>query len=280
MRKVIITAALSGGLHDKRSNPYLPEQPDEIVRDAVGCWRAGAAIVHIHARDAQGRITTDPNIYRRINDLIRDQCDLIINNTTGVGPGYPANDRLKVLDAQPDMASLDLGTMVRTKFDPGSLFLNTRSDIEELAKIMLDKGIKPELEVFSQSWFMDLQNLIDKRLICKPYYINIVIGSSNQGAIPANIQSVLSMYDYFRDYAGSDGSFCMTVIGRSQLHLTTLGCLLGGHIRVGMEDNIYIEKGVLAKSNVEFVSRAASLIKMLQMEVATPQEARQLIGIN
>ena len=280
MQKVIITVALSGGLHDKKSNPYLPEQPEEIVREAIGCWQAGAAVVHIHARDAQGRVTADPKIFRRINDLIRDQCDVIINNSTGVGPGFSAKERLKVLDAQPDMASFDLGTMVRTKFDPGSLFLHTRSEIEETAQAMLDKGIKPELEIFSQSWFVEIQNLIEKGLVHKPYYVNLVFGSSNQGTIPANTQSVISMVDYFRSYVGSEGSFCATVIGRSQLHLTTLGCLLGGHIRVGMEDNLYLERGILAKSNVEFVSRTVSLIKMLQMEVATPQEARRLIGMS
>lgn len=280
MRKVIITAALSGGLQNKKSNPYLPEQPEEIVKEGVGCWRAGAAIVHIHARDAQGRVTADPNIYKKINDLIRKQCDVVINNSTGVGPGHSAEERLKVLDAQPDMASFNMGTMVRTKFDPGSIFLNTRSQIETIAQVMLDKGIKPELEVFSQPMFVEVQNLIEKELIRKPYYVNIVIGSSNQGAIPANIQNMLSMYDYYRNCVGSESNFSVTVIGKPQLHLTTLGCLLGGHIRVGMEDNLYLERGVLAKSNVEFVSRTVSLIKMLQMEVATPKEARQTIGMN
>jgi 3-keto-5-aminohexanoate cleavage enzyme len=280
MRKVIITAALSGGLHSKKSNPYLPEQPEEIVKEAIECWQAGAAIVHIHARDPQGRVTADPNVYKKINDLIRDQCDVVINNSTGVGPGYSAEERLKVLDAQPDMASFNMGTMVRTKFDPGSIFLNTRSQIEKIAQVMLDKGIKPELEVFSQAMFVEVENLIEKGLIRKPYYINIVIGSSNQGAIPANIQNILSMYDYYRNCVGPESNFCITVVGRAQLHLTTLGCLLGGHLRVGMEDNLYLERGVLAKSNVEFVSRTVSLIKMLQMEVATPQKARDIIGTN
>jgi 3-keto-5-aminohexanoate cleavage enzyme len=280
MRKVIITAALSGGLHNKKSNPYLPEQPDEIVKEAIECWRAGAAIVHIHGRDAQGRVTADPKIYKKINDSIRDQCDIVINNTTGVGPGHSAEERIRVLDAQPDMASFNMGTMVRTKFDPGSIFLLTRSQIEEIARVMLDKGIKPELEVYSQAMFVEVQNLIEKEFIRKPYYVNIVIGSSNQGTIPANIQNILSMYDYFSKCLGSESNFCITVIGKSQLHLTTLGCLLGGHIRVGMEDNIYLERGVLAKSNVDFVSRTVSLIKMLQMEVATPQEARHIIGIS
>jgi 3-keto-5-aminohexanoate cleavage enzyme len=279
MRKVIITAALSGGLHDRKSNPYLPEQPEEIVREAVACCRAGAAVVHIHARDPQGRVTADPVIYGRINQLIREQCDVIVNNTTGVGPGHSADQRAKVLDARPDMASFNMGTMVRTKFDPGSIFLNTREEIEQIAGRMLDRGIKPELEAFSQPMFVEIQNLIEKGLVKKPYYVNIVIGSSNQGAIPANIQNLLSMVEYFRSCAGADSNFCVTVIGRSQLPLTTLGCLLGGNIRVGMEDNIYLEKGVLAKTNVDFVTRTVNLLKLLQMEPATVQEAREIIGI-
>jgi 3-keto-5-aminohexanoate cleavage enzyme len=279
MRKVIITVALSGGLHDRRSNPYLPEQPEEIVKEAVACSKAGAAVVHIHARDPQGRVTADAAIYGRINRLIREQCDVIVNNTTGVGPGHSAEQRSKVLDARPDVASFNMGTMVRTKFEPGSIFLNTREEIEQIARLMLEKGVKPELEAFSQPMFVEIQNLIEKGLVKKPYWVNIVIGSSNQGAIPANIQNLLSMVDYFRACAGPDANFCVTVIGRSQLHLTTLGCLLGGHIRVGMEDNLYLERGVLAKSNVEFVTRTVNLLRILQMEPATAQEAREIMGI-
>jgi 3-keto-5-aminohexanoate cleavage enzyme len=279
MRKVMIIAALSGGLHSRKSNPYLPEQPEEIVREAVECWRAGAAMVHIHARDTKGRVTADPKIYREINERIAEQCDVLINNSTGVGPGHPAEERVKVLDAQPHLASFNMGTMVRTKFDPGSIFFNSRAQIEEIARVMLDKGIKPELEIFSQSMFVEVQNLIEKNLITSPYYVNLVLGSSNQGAIPATNEDMLSMYDYFCRYIGPGNNFCVTVIGRPQLHLTTMGCLLGGHIRVGMEDNLYLERGVLAKSNVQFVSRTAALIRMLQMEVATAQEARSILGL-
>jgi 3-keto-5-aminohexanoate cleavage enzyme len=279
MRKVIITAALTGGLHNKESDPYLPVKPEEIVKEAVECWRAGAAIVHIHARDEQGKVTADPNIYKKINDLIRNQCDVIINNTTGVGPGFAAEDRIRVLDAEPDMASFNMGTMVRTKFNPGSIFLNTRSQIEEIAQGMLDRGIKPELEIFSHPMFVEAKNLIKKGLVKKPYFINIVLGSSNQGTIPASVHDLLSMHDYYLKYIGYESNFGITIIGKSQLHLTTFGCILGGHIRVGMEDNIYLEKGVLATSNAQFVSRTVKLIEMLQMEPATPNEARAIIGI-
>jgi 3-keto-5-aminohexanoate cleavage enzyme len=280
MRKVIITAALTGGLHNKQINPHLPEQPDQIIEEAVKCREAGAAIVHIHARDAVGKATADPDIYRMINNSIRSKCDIIINNTTGVGPGFAAKERLKILDAKPDMASFNMGTMVRTKFDPGSIFLNTRSEIEEIAQLMLQKGIKPELEVFSQPMFVEARNLIEKGLVRKPYFINIVLGSSNQGAIPASAEDLLSMYEYFRNYVGSENNFGITVIGRSQLQLTTLGCLLGGHIRVGMEDNTYLARGLPASSNAQFVSRTVNLVEMLQMEPATPGEARAIIGIN
>ncbi len=261
-------------------NPHLPEQPDQIIEEAVKCWEAGAAIVHIHARDAVGKATADPDIYRMINNSIRSKCDIIINNTTGVGPGFAAKERLKILDAKPDMASFNMGTMVRTKFDPGSIFLNTRSEIEEIAQLMLQKGIKPELEVFSQPMFVEARNLIEKGLVSKPYFINIVVGSSNQGAIPASAEDLLSMYEYFRNYIGRENNFGITVIGRSQLQLTTLGCLLGGHIRVGMEDNTYLERGLLASSNAQFVSRTVKLVEMLQMEPATSREARAIIGIN
>lgn len=278
MRKVIITAAVCGGLQSRSVAPYLPEQPEEVAQAAVECWEAGASVVHIHARDRQGRVTADPDIHRDINRRVREQCDVIVNNSTGVGPGTGFEERMGVLEAMPDAASFNMGSMVRTKFNPGSLFINTREQIETMAKAMLDKGIKPEMEVFGQPMFAEVQNLIEKGLVKPPYWLNLIIGSSNQGAIPATTKDVLSMFEYVRQFP-EDTVCSVTVIGRNQLQLTSLGCLLGGHIRVGMEDNIYMDYHVYAEKNAQFVQRAADFVRSMQMEVATPAQAREMLGI-
>lgn len=278
MRKVIITAAVCGGLQSRSVAPYLPEQPDEVAEAAVECWEAGASVVHIHARDKQGKVTADPEIHKEINGRIRRRCDAIVNNSTGVGPGTSFEERIGVLEAMPDAASFNMGSMVRTKFNPGSLFINTRDQIESMAKAMLDRGIKPEMEVFGQPMFTEVKNLIDKGLVKPPYWLNLIIGSSNQGAVPSTSRDMLSMLEYVRRFP-EDTVCSVTVIGRRQLQLTSLGCLLGGHIRVGMEDNIYLDYHVYAEKNAQFVQRAADFVRSMQMEVATAREAREMLGI-
>lgn len=278
MRKIIITVAISGGLQNRDVAPYLPEQPEEIAQSAYECYEAGASVIHIHARDKQGNVSADPEIHREINKLVRERCkDAIINNSTGVGPGYSFEQRLGVLDAMPDAASFNMGTMVRTKFKPGSLFLNTQAELEKMAAVMMEKGIKPEMEVFSQYMIVEAKHIIAKGLVKPPYWFNIVMGSSNMGTLPGTSEDLISMYQYLKDIPNS--VITVTGIGKTQIPMTTMGCIMGGHVRVGMEDNIYLAKSVLAEKNVQFVNRAVDMIKSLQLEVATPQEAREMLGI-
>ena len=278
MRKVIITVAISGGLQSSDIAPYLPEQPEEIAQSAYECYEAGASVIHIHARDKEGNVTADPAIHRDINKLVRERCpDVIINNSTGVGPGYSFEERMGVLDAMPEAASFNMGTMVRTKFQPGSLFLNTQVQLEEMAKVMLEKEIKPEMEVFSQYMIVEAKHLIAKGLVKPPYWFNIVMGSSNMGTLPGTVDNLISMYQYLKDIP--DSVITVTGIGYTQIPMTTMGCIMGSHVRVGMEDNLYLSKGVLAEKNAQFVSRTVEMIKGLQLEVATPQEARKMLGI-
>lgn len=150
MSKLIITAALTGGFHGRDANPNLPEQPDEIAQAAYDCWQAGAAIVHLHARDKSGKVTCDPQIYAEIVAKVRARCDVITQVSTGGGPGLTPEERSKAIEVDADMASLNMGTMVRTRWGEGSIGLNTRSQIESYAKAMLDKSIKPEMEVLAQ----------------------------------------------------------------------------------------------------------------------------------
>ncbi len=271
----MITAALTGGFHGKEANPTLPEQPDEIAQAAYECYQAGASVAHIHARDKSGKATPDVEIYREIRRRIREKCDIILAFTTGGGPNLTPEERIQSAFADPEIASLNMGTMVRTRWGEGSLFLNTRSQIEEWARVLKDRGIKPELEVYSHSMFVDVENLIQKGLTEPPYLINLVLGMTHQGALPATEKNLISLIDYLP----SETIFNVTAIGRMQPLLTTLGILLGGNPRVGFEDNVYYHKGVLAESNAQLVSRTARIIKELDLEIATPEEARKELGL-
>lgn len=275
MSKLIITAALTGGFHGRDANPNLPEQPDEIAQAAYDCWQAGAAIVHLHARDKSGKVTCDPQIYAEIVAKVRARCDVITQVSTGGGPGLTPEERSKAIEVDADMASLNMGTMVRTRWGEGSIGLNTRSQIESYAKAMLDKSIKPEMEVYSHSMIVNVNNLIEKNLVKEPYYIDFVLGMTNQGALPGEPKHLLSLIEYLPEGA----IFNVSGVGPAQLPLTTLAMLLGGHSRVGLEDNIYYTKGILAKSNAQLVERTARIARELGREPASPGEARQILQL-
>lgn len=278
-RTVIVTAALTGGLHTRAANPNLPEQPDQIAADAYACFNEGAAIAHLHARDTKGQPSADPAIYRDIHDRIRAQCDLILQDTTGGGPNLTVEQRIQaVLDAEPEMASLNMGTLVRTRSpEPyrNTVFRNTTDDIEAFARALSERNIKPEMEVYGHSMFRDVDNLIAKELVRPPFWINLVLGMVHQGAEPATPQTLSSLIDFLPD----NSRFCVCAVGRAQLPITTLAALLGGNVRVGMEDNIYFRKGELAASNAQLVARTVRLLRELGLEPATPAEARHQLGL-
>lgn len=278
MDKLIITAALTGGIHGKEANPALPEQPAEIIRDAVECWNAGAAVVHLHARDRKGRGVGDPAIFARMNEGIRERTDLVVQNTTG-GPGIPVEERISSLDAVPDMASLNMGSVV---FFIGAgdnpterPFMNLRSEIEAFARAMLERSVKPELEVYNPSMFGEVDNLIGKGLLEKPYCVNMVMNVGGMGGYPGTPGNLLAMIDHLPGGA----VFNVSGVGRAQLTLNTMAILLGGHARVGLEDNVFYRGGELAEGNAQFVERIVRLAGELGREVASPDEARRMMGV-
>jgi len=277
MPKIFITAAMTGGNQNKSANPNLPEQPDEIAKDAYDCYNEGAAIIHIHARDPQGILSCDPGIYRTIHEKIRAKCDIILQDTTGGGPNLTLDQRLASLEADPEMASLNMGTMIRLlAASKGTMQFNPPWEIERFAKAMMDRNIKAEMEVYNPSMFRDVRNVIEKGLVKKPYYINLVIGINFQGGIDPVPQSLLMMMDALPKL---DVILNVSGIGRAQPVLTTLGMLLGTNVRVGMEDNIYYSKGVPAKSNAQLVARAVRVARELGYEIASPKEAREILGV-
>jgi len=274
MEKLIITAALTGGIHGKEANPALPEQPDEIIRDAVRCHDAGAAVVHLHARDRAGKGVADARIFREMNEGIRARCGVIIQNTTG-GPGLPIAERITSLDAAPEMASLNMGSVVFFHEGRELPFINLRSEIEAFAAAMLERGIKPEMEVYNPSMFGEVDNLIKRGLLSKPYYINFVMGVGGMGGFPGTMKNLAMMIDTLP--AGA--VFNVSGIGRAQLPMNTMAILAGGHARTGLEDCVMYGRGEPAKSNAQLVERVARMGRELGREIATPDEARGILGM-
>jgi 3-keto-5-aminohexanoate cleavage enzyme len=276
MRKVIITCALTGGVQNKSANPNLPEQPEEIAQQAYECFNEGCAIAHIHARDKEGKPTGDSEVFKEIHNAIRSKCNMILQDSTGGGPGLTFEQRLSCLDAAPEMASLNLGSMLRTiGSSAGTVWINPRSELERFAQEMLNRNIKAEMEIYHHGMLREMNNFISKGLVKKPYYVNFVMGMVYQGAVdatPANLISLIQLLP-------PDTIFNCCAVGAAQLQITTLSVLMGGQARVGMEDNIYLSKGVLAQSNAQLVSRSVRIIRELGYEIASPEEAREILGL-
>ena len=276
MRKVILTAALTGGVQTKAANPNLPEQPHEITQAAYECFNEGAAIAHIHARDKEGKPTGDPKIFKEIHDSIRAKCNIILQDSTGGGPGLSLEERLSCLDAEPEMASLNMGSMLRTIGSmAGTVWANPRPELERFAQEMLKRNIKAEMEIYHHGMLREMHNFIEKGLVRKPYYVNFVLGMAYQGAVEGTAGNLISLVQLLPP----DTIFNCCAVGSAQLGMTTLSVLLGGNARVGMEDNIYYTKGELAKSNAQLVARSVRIIRELGYEIASPDEARQILGL-
>jgi 3-keto-5-aminohexanoate cleavage enzyme len=276
--KVIITVAQTGALVTKAQNPNIPEQPEEIAASAYDCYNEGAAICHIHARDKNGVTTGSADVFRDIHARIRKRCNIILQDSTGGGSNLTIEQRTECLEAEPEMASLNMGTMMRT-IGPaaGTPFANTRPDIEAFVTRMKKFGAKPEMEVYSLSMFREVNNLIDKGLIEKPYYVDLILGMAYQGALEGN-PLYLPVYLQFLP-ASNDTLFNTLGVGAAQTSVATMGMILGGCVRVGMEDNLYYRKGELAKSNAQLVARIVRIARELGKEPATPDEARQILGL-
>jgi 3-keto-5-aminohexanoate cleavage enzyme len=276
--KVIITVAQTGAwpLVTKALNPSLPEQPEEIAESAYACYQEGAAICHIHARDKEGKSTGTQEVFQEIHDRIRSKCNIILQDSTGGGPNLTFEQRIECIHAGPEMASLNMGTLMRVAGQyKGVAFANLREDIEIYVTRMRELGIKPEMEVYSHAMFREVENLIKKGLVEKPYYINLVLGMRYQGALDATPKHLNSLLEFCPE----DVIFNVTAVGAAQLPLTTMSMILGGCIRVGMEDNIYYRKGELAKSNAQLVARAVRIARELNKEPSTPGEARKILGL-
>jgi len=289
---LIITVAVNGGVQGKEANEAIPEKPEEIAQSTCAAYNAGASCVHIHGRDPQSLYNCTGNwqVYREINRKVRELCpDIIINNTTGGGPTTTMEERYQCLDAGPELASLNMGPdMSKFKVNPRPAPLEHPHDgflidtcipftygiIEKLARVMKEKGIKPEMEIYQPGQFWVSQELIRQGLVEPPYLFQFVMGAQTSiYPIPANLINLI------RELPA--GSFFSTIgIGKFQWSMVAMSIILGGNVRVGLEDNIYAKRGEKMTSNAEAVEKIVRIARELGREVATPVQARQMMGLS
>jgi 3-keto-5-aminohexanoate cleavage enzyme len=269
MEQLIITAALTGAETTREQQPALPITPQEVAIAAEECCKAGASIVHVHARDSDGNATQDKETYRAIIEAVRKRCDVIVQVSTGGAVGMTPTERLAPVTLAPEMATLSMGSV---NFG-GDVFMNHPADMEEFLRAMQKHGVKPELEIFDTGMITTANRWIKKGLLQGPQHFDFVLG------IPGGMAGTPEALMYMLTQLPNGSSWTVAGIGAAQLPLGTLAILLGGHVRVGFEDNVYYRKGELASSNAQLVARMARISAELDRPVATPNEARAILGL-
>lgn len=269
MEKLIITAALTGAETTKEANPALPVTPEEIAEAAVLCRQAGASIVHLHARRPDGGSTQDPQVYAKIIGLIREQSDLIVQVSTGGAVGMSAAERLQPVALKPDMATLSTGSV---NFGD-DIFVNTMADIRTFAQTMVAQGVKPEIEAFDSGMIQNALALVKEGVVSLPLHFDFVLGVP--GAMPGTPEALM----YMKSLLPGQSTWTVAGIGRAELPLAAMAIVMGGHVRVGFEDNIYYRRGELASSNAQLVERIARLAAELGRPIADPASARNILHL-
>lgn len=271
MEKLILTAAICGAEVMKDHNPAVPYTVEECVREAKSAYDAGASIIHLHVRYDDGTPTQDKERFRVIMEGIRKACpDVIIQPSTGGAVGMTNDERLQPTELNPEMATLDCGTL---NFGGDEIFENTENTIKYFGQRMIERDIKPELEVFDMSMIEMALRLAKKGFIKDPMHFDFVMGVN--GGIGASI----SNFAFLRNAIPANATYTVAGIGRHEFPLAMLAILDGGHVRVGFEDNVYLDKGVLARSNGELVEKAVKMARMFGREIASPTEARQILSL-
>lgn len=292
MPPLIVCVACNGGVQGKEYNENLPETSDEIADSVYGAYQAGASMVHIHARDPNnlGSCARTTEIWYEVNQKVRERCpDIIINNTTGGGLDMTMEERLSCLDSGPEVASLNLTpdmSKFRMKerkaplphphpqFDYDDCLPFSYKLVSQFATEMKKRKIKAELETYHTGGAWVIRDLIEQELIEKPYWIQTVMGYQTS-SFPT-VDNVVALVREFPE----DSLWLCSGIGIFQLPMTTLAILMGGHARVGMEDNIYYRRGEKLTSNAQVVERTVRIAQELNREIATPAEARRMLGIS
>jgi len=271
MDKLIITAAICGAEVLKEHNPAVPYTVEECVREARSAYDAGASIIHLHVRYDDGTPTQDKERFRVIMEAIAEACPgVIIQPSTGGAVGMTNDERLQPTELNPEMATLDCGTL---NFGGDEIFENTENTIKYFGERMIQRGIKPELEVFDKSMIEMALRLEKKGYIKKPMHFDFVMG------VNGGIGGSLRDFVFLRGSIPSDATYTVAGLGRFEMPLAAAAIIDGGHVRVGFEDNVYISKGVLAKSNGQLVEKVVRLACELGRDIAGPTEAREILGL-
>lgn len=296
--KRIITAALTGAIHTPSMSPHLPVTVEELIEEAVKAHEAGAAVVHIHVRHPDtGLPCADQDTFRTFAEGVKKRCDVVICCTTGGRLGEPVENRVRVVSSlSPELATLNAGSLNFALFhiadnyhnwtydwEKGYLeatedfiFPNTFLTMRQFLEKFADQGTKPEFEIYDLGMINNLAFLIEKGHVRKPVYLQFVMGIL--GGIPATIENFVILLESARKAIG-DFQFSVCAAGRTQFSLCTTSLMMGGHARVGLEDNLYLEKGLLAKSNAEQVAKIIRIAREFGIDPATPAEARQILGL-
>ena len=271
MDKLIISACICGAEVTKENNPAVPYTVEEVVREAKSAYDAGAALIHLHVRWDDGTPTQDKGRFQEMVDAIRKECpDVIIQPSTGGAVGMTDLERLQSTEITPtpEMATLDCGTC---NFGGDEIFINTDNTIANFGDIMQERGIKPECEVFDKGMIDLALKAAKKGHIKYPSHFDFVLGVQ----MTATVRDLVIMATSIP----ADSTWTATGIGKNAWGIAAATIAMGGHVRVGFEDNVYMSKGVLAKSNGEMVERVVQMAKLLNREVATPAEAREILGL-
>lgn len=272
----IISAALTGNWGDKTKNPAIPMTPEEIAQDAYECYKAGASVVHLHMRDEEGHPTMRADLFEKTLRLIREKCDVIINMTSSGGhslDGMAADETrmypFTVLD--PEMGSYDCGTM---NWLHQTVFENNPQFLEDLGLLYQKRNVKPEIEIFDIGMLDTAKYYIKKGILKTPCHFQFIMGA------PGGMSASISNLAYIQSQLPEGSTWSSSGLSAAHIPVMLATLAMGGNIRVGLEDNIYYEKGVLAKSNAQLVERAARIIESAGMKVATTAEAREILGLN
>ncbi len=298
--KVIITCAVTGSIHTPTMSPYLPLTPDEVARDAIAAAEAGASILHLHARDPKdGKPTPDPAVFMQFLPRIKQASDAVVNITTGGGHGMTLQERLAAaLQASPEMTSLNMGSMnfglypmlerykdwkhpwekQHLENSRDFIFRNTFKDIEYVLKELGEgHGVRFEYECYDVGHLYSLAHFLERGLVKPPLFVQTIFGIL--GGIGADHENLVHMKRIADKLFGDAYQWSILAAGRHQLPFVSMGAIMGGNIRVGLEDSLYAGKGKLATSNAEQVTIVRDILKNLSMEVATPKEARAMLNL-
>jgi len=298
MDKRIVTAAITGSIHTPTMSPYLPITPQQIIDEILAVHEAGGTVCHVHVRNPEtGQPVTDLDIFREIASTVRSKCNIILCLTTGGGFGMSAEERVQTVTTfSPELASFNAGSVNfalfhamekwkdwKYEWEPKYLaltedfiFPNTFKTLREFSESFSKNNTKPELEIYDSGMINNVAHLIQRGYLKKPVYIQFVMGVL--GGISPSPENLMFLVDYAKRLIG-DFEFSVCVAGRAQFPICTQSLLLGGHVRVGLEDNLYLEKGKMAKSNAEQVAKIIRIARELGLEPATPDEGREILGL-